>query len=34
VLFYWKRLGYLEAMHAALGGGEGARVTLAKALRR
>jgi hypothetical protein len=34
VLLYRERRGYLEALHAALGGVENARVTLAKALRR
>src|SRR5262249_11180107 len=33
-LLYRERRGYLEALHQALGGLEGARVTLARALRR
>jgi hypothetical protein len=34
VLLYRERKGYLEEMRRALAGVEGARVTLAKALRR
>lgn len=34
VLLYRERRGYLEALHQAMGGVEGARVTLARALRR
>jgi hypothetical protein len=33
-LLYRERRGYLEGLHAALGGVKGARVTLATALRR
>jgi hypothetical protein len=34
VLLYRERRGYLEALHAALGGVEDARIGLARALRR